>query len=82
MIGMEYIRNVIENLKLELIFFRCDLCTKVVSEWDIREVGACTKCGGARVRPTNLSLMEEIIQIIKHPKVWKWKDLKQETGLE
>jgi len=56
-------------------FYRCVLCTTVVSPWDIKEKGRCPKCGQVRIRPTNLSLIEKLVQIIKHPKLWEWKDV-------
>jgi hypothetical protein len=43
-----------------------------VSWWDIYYAGGCPKCAGKRLRPTNLSLWEKIVQIIKHPRVWAW----------
>ena len=53
-------------------FFRCVLCGAVVSQWDIAEHHGCGKCGGFKIKPTNLSLWEKIIQIIMHPLFWKW----------
>ena len=53
-------------------FYRCVTCHGVVSQWDISEVHGCPKCAGSRVKPTNLSLLEKIAQIIKHPMVWNW----------
>ena len=57
-------------------FFRCMLCRSVVSPWDIMKHMGCAKCGQRRIQPTNLSIWEMLIQIIKHPKVWRWKDVK------
>ena len=56
-----------------LMFYRCMLCAGVVSRWDI-EKGGCPKCAGTRIRPTDLSAWEKIVQIAKHPKVWTWLD--------
>jgi hypothetical protein len=53
-------------------FYRCMLCTTVVSPWDIREVHGCPKCAGTKVKPTNLSLFEKIVQILKHPNLRSW----------
>ena len=53
-------------------FFRCVLCGVVVSKWDIEKHHACQRCGGARIKPTNLSFIEKTLQIIKHPLVWRW----------
>ena len=53
-------------------FYRCVLCRSVVSKWDIHKHQGCAKCGGARIQPSNLSLVEKLIQIVKHPKVWAW----------
>lgn len=57
-----------------LLFFRCCLCKRVVSPWDIEKHKSCAYCGHNRLSPSNLTLLELIIQIIKHPKVWTWKD--------
>lgn len=58
-----------------MIFYRCSLCNSVVSLWDIHNKTACPKCGQVRVQQTNLSLWEKLVQIVKHPKVWEWKDV-------
>lgn len=55
-----------------LLFYRCMLCGAVVSQWDINERHGCRKCGNVRVRPSDLSLWEKIVQIVRHPAVWKW----------
>ena len=55
-----------------LMFYRCNLCGHIVSKWDIKESKGCPKCANPRIKPTNLSLWEKIVQIIKHPKVWEW----------
>lgn len=58
-----------------LLFYRCVLCNNVVSAWDIyQEPHCCTKCGGTRIKPSNLSLWEVFVQIIKHPKFWRWDE--------
>lgn len=58
-----------------LPFYRCTLCMSVVSVWDIyQSPHTCPKCGGARMSPTNLSFMEKIVQIAKHPKIWRWDE--------
>ena len=54
-------------------FYRCTLCGCVVSVWDIKESKGCPKCASPRIKPSNLSLFEKIVQIIKHPKIWEWK---------
>jgi hypothetical protein len=56
----------------ELTFYRCGSCNGVVSPWDLKEIHQCPKCGGNKVRPSNLSFVEKVIQIWKHPKVWGW----------
>ena len=58
-----------------VLFYRCELCKTVVSPWDIRQHFSCPKCGQVRVRQTNLSLWEKLVQIAKHPKVWEWKNV-------
>jgi DNA-directed RNA polymerase subunit RPC12/RpoP len=55
-----------------LIFYRCALCGDVVSPWDIKESGCCRKCGHRKIRPTNLSMREKVVQIWRHPKIWRW----------
>ena len=55
-----------------LQFYRCVLCCTPVSPWDIKEHHGCSKCGGSKVSPSNLSRWEKIVQVVKHPKVWAW----------
>lgn len=55
-----------------MLFYRCTICHRVVSKWDIDKYSACGKCGNPRISPTNLTLWERIVQIAKHPAVWKW----------
>lgn len=57
-----------------LLFYRCVLCTSVVSKWDIKKHHGCPKCGNPRIKPSNLSLWEMFVQILKHPKVWTWNE--------
>lgn len=57
-----------------VLFYRCTLCTKVVSPWDIVDIGCCKNCGCTKISPTNLSLWEKIVQVVKHPKVWEWNN--------
>lgn len=57
-----------------LQFYRCEMCHGVVNLWDIKK-GGCPKCGGMRLRGTNLTLWEKVVQIVKHPKVWRWGDV-------
>jgi DNA-directed RNA polymerase subunit RPC12/RpoP len=57
-------------------FYRCILCGHVVSLWDIKKVNGCPKCGNTRIRPSDLSFTEKIVQICKHPAVWKWKEVR------
>jgi DNA-directed RNA polymerase subunit RPC12/RpoP len=53
-------------------FYRCTLCNGVVSWWDIQEHHACKKCGNGKIKPSDLSFWEKLIQIIKHPAIWRW----------
>ena len=53
-------------------FYRCVTCRGVVSQFDIAYHRACPKCGGTRVKPTNLGWLEKAAQIFKHPRVWAW----------
>lgn len=59
-----------------LEFYRCTLCHKAISIWDLKEKHGCPYCAGARFSPSNLTLWEMIVQIWKHPKVWRWKDVR------
>ena len=56
-----------------LMFYRCTMCGGVVSVWDIKEYHGCSVCSCNKIKPTNLSILEKIVQIIKHPKLWEWK---------
>lgn len=78
---MEYNPKVVEGMARAVtendastgtLFYRCMLCTGVVSPWDIREKHGCPKCAGTKIKPTNLSFWEKFVQIVKHPKVWTW----------
>lgn len=62
-----------------LAFFRCRLCGSVVSPWDLEKHHACAKCGKKEITPTSLGFWEKVVQIIKHPMVWKWKE-REEWG--
>ena len=57
-----------------LEFFRCQLCSTVVSVWNIRDNHGCPKCAGVRIMPTKLSVWENLVQLWKHPDVWNWPD--------
>jgi DNA-directed RNA polymerase subunit RPC12/RpoP len=57
-----------------VLFYRCILCASPVSKWDIQAHQGCAKCGNSRIRPSNLSLWEKLVQIIKHPRVWAWNE--------
>jgi predicted Zn-ribbon and HTH transcriptional regulator len=59
-------------MKEGLQFYRCILCGHVVSIWDIKEHRGCPKCKNPRIRPSDLSLWEKIVEICKHPAVWAW----------
>lgn len=59
-----------------LLFYRCNLCNKVVSPWNLSTNKGCSNCGHARISQTNLTLWEKIVQIIKHPKIWDWKNVR------
>lgn len=52
-------------------FYRCKTCQSVVSKWDI-EAGGCPNCPARHIVPTNLSFLEKVRQLLKHPKVWNW----------
>ena len=56
-----------------LLFYRCYLCKGIVSKWDLEENHEC-RCGHTKISPTNLTIWEKIVQIFKHPAIWKWSD--------
>ena len=56
------------------MFYRCTMCTQIVSPWDIKG-SECPNCGGHKIRPTNLSFFEKAIQICKN-----WKRLRKVPG--
>ena len=58
----------------EIQFYKCATCNIAVSKWDIAEFHGCPKCSNNKLRKANLSFGEKIMQIIKHPKVWRWGD--------
>lgn len=53
-------------------FYRCMVCNTVVSEWDLEEHHGCKRCANPRIKPTELSILEKVWQIILHPKIWEW----------
>lgn len=55
-------------------FYRCALCTTVISDWDIRSGGGCPKCASGKMSPTNLSTWEMLVQVCKHPAIWAWPE--------
>ena len=57
-----------------MLFYRCYLCRGIVSQWDVNKYYSCPKCGHTKVSPANLTLWEKIVQIVKHPMVWKWHE--------
>ena len=52
-------------------FYRCLTCQGVVSEGDIQK-GGCPSCKGTKITPKNLTLWEKLVQILKHPALWRW----------
>lgn len=56
-----------------LQFYRCMLCNRIVTVWDIRERQGCRHCGNRKLKPTDLTMIEKLVQILKHPAVWRWK---------
>lgn len=61
-------------MKEGIPFYRCTLCGHVVSVWDIQKSKGCPKCSNNKLKNTDLSLWEKIVEIVKHPKVWRWND--------
>ena len=61
-----------------ITFFRCTMCAKVVSPWDIKKYNGC-KCGNNKVQETNLTVIEKVIQVAKHPMFWRWQDAPTES---
>lgn len=49
--------------------YRCEQCRKPVGPWDI-ESGGCRHCGGRKVRPTNLTLLEKLTEAWR---AWRWQ---------
>lgn len=60
-----------------LVFYRCQMCHKIVSPWDLEKMQGCPTCGHVRVSPSNMTTWEKIVQIWKHPKVWKWEEMER-----
>lgn len=60
-----------------ITFYRCTMCSGVVSPMDMEKYNGC-KCGNNKVSATNLTVWEKIVQIAKHPRVWRWKDARSE----
>lgn len=58
----------------EIKFYRCMLCGKVIGPWEIVSGEGCRKCGGKRMMPANLNLREKVVQLIRHPRFWRWKN--------
>ena len=56
-------------------FYGCSHCNSVVSPWDIKEHHGCAKCGGTKIAAIDLTLWRKLVQIIKHPKIWDWKNV-------
>ncbi len=52
-------------------FYRCLVCGKVVSPFDIKEGIGCSLCGNRKIRPTSLRLWEKMVQLVKHPSLLK-----------
>ena len=65
-------------------FYRCVLCRRIVSKWDIAKnsqlepPSACSACGGRKISPCNLTWVEMLVQVIKHPALWRWNEEQQE----
>ena len=55
-------------------FYRCVSCNKVVSPWDIKKIHCCPTCKANKLRKSELSFTEKIVQMWKHPKLWRWGD--------
>jgi len=58
-----------------LEFYGCSLCHSVVSPWDIKKHHGCAKCSGTKISVIELTLWRKLVQIIKHPKIWDWKNV-------
>ncbi len=59
-----------------LAYYRCLLCGRRLSPWDIEEHGECPSCGHTRVKPTNLKRWEMLVEICKRPLTFfrLWRD--------
>jgi hypothetical protein len=60
-----------------ITFYRCTMCSRPVSPMDIEKYNGC-KCGNNKVSETNLSAWEKVVQVVKHPLVWRWKNARSE----
>jgi len=56
-------------------FYRCMVCATVNSPWELKKLGSCRKCGATKVKATNLSFWEKVVQIVRRPMLWKWSDV-------
>ena len=56
-------------------FYGCSLCGSVVSPWDIKEHHGCAKCGCNKISLMGLTPWQKLVQLIKHPKFWEWKNV-------
>lgn len=57
-----------------LLFYRCYVCRRVVSHWDIEKHHGCSHCQCNKIVATNLTWWEKLVQLFKHPKIWEWPD--------
>lgn len=71
-----------------MYWYRCLACHGVVSNKDIMSGRGCRKCKGIKIRPTQLTLVEQCIELFRWPqllvvpRLWKsetWMN-KKEVG--
>lgn len=57
-------------MKSELEYYTCVACHGLVAPWEI-EQGGCQNCGGARIRPANLTALQKLLQFFR-PAFWRY----------
>jgi len=62
---------------IQFPFYRCQGCRGVITWMHIKTGTGCSKCGGGRVNPTNLSLFEEI-RVIFFPWTFRFEKVSDE----
>ena len=53
-------------------YFRCLLCGRPVSPLDLDQSHGCAHCGHTRIRPSDLTLWEKVLEVLRNPKILKY----------